>query len=65
MWRLIAKAAVLKASGAERFVALTSGSAPAPEPLSSVTGEGKPITAVVDMSEDSAVRHLLALCDAK
>jgi DNA modification methylase len=63
LWRVIAKAAVLQASGASRFVVLTSGDASGIEALEAVTGERRPIAEVVDITAKSSMQRLRTLCD--
>jgi site-specific DNA-methyltransferase (adenine-specific) len=54
LWRVIAKAAVARETVPELdFVVLTSGTVRG-GPLAAVLGEGRPITAVVDLSRDDA-----------
>ena len=65
LWRVIAKAAVLHSSGNRRFVVLTSGDASGIEALKAVTGRGKPVTAVIDITEKDAVLRLNALREGK
>ena len=63
VWRVIAKAAVLHASGCRRLVVLTPGGASGVEALEAVTGRGKPVTAVLDLTGGDVVRRLRALGD--
>lgn len=65
LWRVIAKAAVLHSSGQRRFVVLTAGDALGIEALKAVTGRGKPVSAVLDITEKDAVSRLNALGDGK
>ena len=58
VWRVIAKAAVVaEAMPDTEFVVLTSGTVRG-GPLASVVGEGRPISAVVDVTRDDAVAGL-------
>jgi site-specific DNA-methyltransferase (adenine-specific) len=60
VWKTIAKAAILRESDAtESLIVLTSGTVRG-GPLSSVTGEGKPIAAVIDMTLGDAAERLVA-----
>ncbi len=58
VWRVIAKAAVVAEAMPEaEFVVLTSGTVRG-GPLAAVVGEGRPISAVVDVTRDDAVAGL-------
>ena len=58
VWRVIAKAAVAaEAMPDVEFVVLTSGTVRG-GPLAAVVGEGRPISAVVDVTRDDAVTGL-------
>ena len=58
VWRVIAKAAVVaEATPEAEFVVLTSGTVRG-GPLAAVVGEGRPISAVVDVTRDDAVAGL-------
>lgn len=63
LWRAIAKAAVLHSSGESRFVLMTASDGSRIEQLAAVTGEGKPVLTVVDLTSPSAVEELRALRD--
>lgn len=58
LWRVIAKAAVLDSTGEVPLVVLTAGDASAIEPLKAVTGEGRPIRAVVDLTAPQSIEQL-------
>lgn len=61
LWRVIAKAAVLDATGESRFVVLTAGDASGVEALKAVTGEGRPIRAVLDVTAPHSIEQLRSL----
>jgi site-specific DNA-methyltransferase (adenine-specific) len=64
VWKTIAKASILRESSpGEALIVLTSGTVRG-GPLASVTGEGKPIAAVIDMTLDSAADRLVAAVGA-
>lgn len=58
VWKTIAKASILRESGSgESLIVLTSGTVRG-GPLASVTGPGKPIAAVIDLTLDDAAERL-------
>jgi site-specific DNA-methyltransferase (adenine-specific) len=60
VWKTVAKAAILRESDRdESLIVLTSGTVRG-GPLSTVTGAGKPIPAVIDMTLDDAAERLSA-----
>ncbi|MCH9834496.1 site-specific DNA-methyltransferase [bacterium] len=60
VWKTVAKAAILReANSGESLIVLTSGTVRG-GPLSTVTGEGKPIAAVIDLTLDDAPERLSA-----
>ena len=60
VWKTVAKASILRESdGDQSLIVLTSGTVRG-GPLSTVTGEDKPIAAVIDMTLDDAVERLSA-----
>ena len=62
VWKTIAKASILRENteGAASLVVLTAGSVRG-GPLATVTGENKPIAALIDVTSDDAVDRLAAL----
>ena len=59
VWKTVAKAAILRESGAAApLIVLTSGTVRG-GPLASVTGDARPIAAVIDMTLDDAVDRLM------
>lgn len=63
VWKTIAKASILRENGGdESLIVLTSGTVRG-GPLSTVTGAGKPIAAVIDMTLDDAAERLSAAVD--
>jgi len=64
VWKTIAKASIVReADGGESLIVLTSGTVRG-GPLSTVTGEDKPIAAVIDLTLDDAADRLVAALDA-
>ncbi|MGH9304681.1 MAG: DNA methyltransferase [Acidimicrobiales bacterium] len=66
IWKMLGKAGVLHEVGRTPFVLLTAGVPPrgaaGSEALHRVTGEGRPIHAVIEMIEPSGQEELRALC---
>lgn len=57
VWRVVAKAAILRETSDEPLIVLTSGTVRG-GPLTAVTGPGRPIAAVIDMTRPDAAERL-------
>ena len=68
LWKAIGKATVLHLTDPAPLVVLTTGRPPdgtaGREALAAVTGPGKPIRDVIDLSEPGGITHLAALAGA-